>query len=206
MAKTKPSPTEHAIIRNAIVPIARLHPHPRNYNQHSAEQVQRIAMSLRRFGQPRSLVVWERDDGDYWIIAGHGVVLGAQSESWTEIRADILPRNYPEADALAFLVADNEIARLSEPDETALAELLQEQVNAGYDLESLGSSQEELDALLARLADEALDGDGGGLSEPPGGDLDHHLGVMAECATEDDQQRAYDLLTEAGFTCRILTL
>ena len=150
----KQHPNEHAIIHNALIPLTKLHPHPANYNQHGPEQITRIAVSLRRFGQPRSIVCWLRDDGDYWIIAGHGVVLGAQSESWTEIRADILPRNYPESDALGFLAADNEIARLSEPDETLLAELLQEQANAGYPLESLGSSQAELDALLARLGDE----------------------------------------------------
>ena len=155
MAKTKPD--EIAIIHNARVPLDRLTPHPRNYNIHSPLQIERIALSLRRFGQPRSIVIWQRDGGDYWIIAGHGVVQAAQSESWTEIRADILPRNYSEADALAFLVADNEIARLSEPDDTALAELLQEQANAGYPLESLGSSQAELDALLERLTEEVDD-------------------------------------------------
>ena len=202
------SPNEHAIIRNAVVPLARLHPHPRNYNQHSDEQIRRITSSLHRFGQPRSIVVWERDDDDWWILAGHGVVLGAQSAKWTEIRADILPRSYPESDALAYLIADNEIARLSEPDESALAALLREQADAGFDLASLGSSDEDLAVLLAKLGDDLLTDHmrTTELDDPAGGTLESGYSLLVTCTDEGEQQRAYDLVTGQGFTCRILTL
>src|SRR6185312_14739715 len=56
-----------------------------------------------------------------------------------------------------YLVADNESSREAEDDLTQLAAMLDEQRNAGYHLESLGFSDDDLTALLDQLADETLD-------------------------------------------------
>ncbi|HUY80089.1 MAG TPA: DNA methyltransferase [Ktedonobacterales bacterium] len=58
--------------------------------------------------------------------------------------------------ATGYVVADNMLAQLANPDEALLAALLQEQVNAGESLEALGYNADELDALLTQLADERL--------------------------------------------------
>lgn len=96
-----------------------LQPHPRNYNRHSADQVRRLALSLKRFGQVRSIVVWRN-----LILAGHGLAEAARSLQWETIRADVLPDDYPEELAIAYVVADNELARHSDPDLDALLALL----------------------------------------------------------------------------------
>lgn len=132
---------------NQHVTLASLHPHPRNYNRHPPSQVERIAASLRKFGQVRSIVVWRST-----ILAGHGVVEAARALGWTEIVADVLPDEYPEHLALAYIAADNELARQSDPDQAALAALLEESRNADAELlEAIGYSNEEFEKLLAMV-------------------------------------------------------
>ena len=75
-------------IENRTIEIGLLDPHPGNYNQHPAKQVERLRVSLRKFGQPRSIVVQAHPEGSgraagrYTIVAGHGVTLAAQAEKW----------------------------------------------------------------------------------------------------------------------------
>ena len=140
---------------SAVLPLASLRPHPRNYNRHSPSQIQRIAASLTAFGQVRAIVVWRST-----ILAGHGVVEAARQLGWTDIRADVLPDDYPEHLALAYVVADNELARLSDPDEAALAALLDEAraEDAGL-LAAMGYDEREFQELLARVGGDAQ-GDG----------------------------------------------
>ena len=42
---------------NRMVALASLKANPRNYNRHPATQIERLVYSLRKFGQPRSIVV-----------------------------------------------------------------------------------------------------------------------------------------------------
>lgn len=156
------------VITNAMIPLDKLHPHDRNYNQHPPEQIQKIAQSLREFGQPRSIVVKQSTDG-YTIIAGHGVTEAARSEGWEALRADILPADYSNEKALAYLVADNELSNGSDPDMAALAQLLEESKHAGITLEAMGFSDTALDTLLKDLADEALANGQRDADDPDGG-------------------------------------
>jgi len=103
------------------VTISDYQPHPRNYNRHPADQIKRIAHSLSTFGQVRSIVAWRG-----YILAGHGVVEAARSLGWQSLQADVLADDYPETKALAYLAADNELSRLSDPDAAQLAAILQE--------------------------------------------------------------------------------
>ena len=132
---------------NLTVALSTLKPHPRNYNRHPAQQVKRIAASLREFGQVRSIVVWRS-----FILAGHGVVEAARAAGWSEIRADVLPDDYPEHLALAYVAADNELARQGDPDMAQLAAILEESRAADAALlEAIGYSDAEFDALLKEV-------------------------------------------------------
>ena len=51
-------------------------PWPRNYNQHPQVQLGALAESLKIFGQPKNIVVWNG-----YIVDGHGLVEAAQSLS-----------------------------------------------------------------------------------------------------------------------------
>lgn len=122
-------------------------PHPRNYNRHPADQVKRIAHSLRTFGQVRSIVVWRG-----YLLAGHGVAEAAKSIGWTTLEADALPDDYPEAKALAYVAADNELSRLSDPDAAQLAAILQESRDTDPELmAAIGYSDQEFESLLKEV-------------------------------------------------------
>jgi ParB-like chromosome segregation protein Spo0J len=128
---------------SASIPLAELQPHNRNYNQHSDAQIARIAKSLSTFGQVRSIVTWHNT-----ILAGHGVVLAAKSLGWDSIRADVQD-HLTEAQALAYVVADNELARQSDPDQAQLAAILEElQAKEPLLVEAAGYSAQELEQLL----------------------------------------------------------
>jgi ParB-like chromosome segregation protein Spo0J len=127
-------------------------PHPRNYNQHPPAQIERLAASLRQFGQVRPIVV----HGDT-IVAGHGVYLAAQHLGYTSLRVTQLPDDWTEEQALAYLVADNETRRGAEPDDAELAALLDELQQADFDIAAMGFDDAEYGALLDGLTPMELD-------------------------------------------------
>jgi hypothetical protein len=129
---------------NRRIPLADLQPHPHNYNRHPAKQIKRIATSLRKFGQVRSIVVWRNT-----ILAGHGVVEAARSMKWNEIAADVLPDEYPEHLALAYVAADNELGRMGDPDQAALAAIIEQTKSIDNELlEAIGYDESELAKLI----------------------------------------------------------
>src|SRR5260221_915112 len=139
---------------NGILPLSNIYPHGRNYRKHSELQLQQLVESLRRFGQGRSVVAQKQADGRYMLVAGHGVVEAARRLRWTELRADLLPEDW-DADAVnGYLLADNLTRNHGFADAEQLDLLLAEQQQAGYDLKSLGSSEKELQLLLAAVEDD----------------------------------------------------
>jgi hypothetical protein len=143
------------------LPIAELQPHPRNYNRHPEPQVKRIAASLKKHGQVRPIVVHGTT-----IIAGHGVYQAAQHLGYQSLRCTVLPADWTDEQAMAYLVTDNETRRGAEPDVSELAALLDE-LQQDFDLDSLGFDEQEYSALLDGLTpDLPVSGDGGDEFEP----------------------------------------
>jgi len=133
---------------NQTVEVAQCRPHPRNYNRHSENQVADLRASLRRFGQVRSVVVQGNGDG-YLVVAGCGVWEAARREGLRELRADVIPAGWDEARVLAYLAADNELARQGLPDEAQLAALVEEvRERADVELARLAAGSEERLAAL----------------------------------------------------------
>ena len=99
-------------------------------------------------------------DGAYTIVAGHGVKLAAEAEGWATLRCDVLPQSWPAAQVKAYLVADNQLARLAEDDEAQLASLIEEAraFDAGL-LEAMGYDEDELEDLLTRVGRETPGGE-----------------------------------------------
>lgn len=144
-------------LEHCLVDLALLVPHPRNYKKHPPKQIAKIKASLARFGQRKDIVV-QPGPVKSLIVAGHGTVIAAQELEWKQLSAAIIPQDWPEDAVLGYMVADNETSNDAEDDETALAELLQEQKDAGFSLESLGWDEDEFQDFLKELGDEALTG------------------------------------------------
>lgn len=125
------------IIEHATVRVDGLHAHPRNYNRHPDSQIQALRKSLRTFGQVRSIVVQRNGDG-HLIVAGEGIATAARLEGIETLWADVIPADWPPQRVTAYLAADNELARESEP------ELEQ--------LEALAVDVAQFDETLAALA------------------------------------------------------
>ena len=131
--------------------IGELRPHERNYNKHGDRQVDDLSLSLQRFGQRKPVVTW-RDT----IVAGHGLTMAAQMLGWTEILTMPVPDAWDEATVLAYLAADNELARQADPDLAQLAAIAKELEGVDAELAKLAAGGDEaLKELLATLESEA---------------------------------------------------
>ncbi len=151
--------------QNKVISLASLVPHPRNYRIHPQHQIDKLILSLQRFGQGRSIVVQDGPE-KLIIVAGHGVYEAAQALEWQELRADILPADWSDAQIEGYLIADNLHSQEASDNEELLAMLLQEQQDAGFDLASLGTDDETLRQMLEAMGDDL----GSGYSEGAGGD------------------------------------
>lgn len=160
--------------------------HKQNYRSHPPEQIVHLKASLERFSQVRSIVVAPEPGGRYTILAGHGVVEAARECGITELNCDVVPAEWDAVTRNAYLVADNHINNGATDDETLLAELLNEQVNAGYDLASLGSDEETLRQMLASLDNDLLSN--AHHQDDPGSDDDGSIDpdeIAIRCASGD---------------------
>jgi ParB-like chromosome segregation protein Spo0J len=144
--------SESPLKQNKIIALDELIPHPDNYRSHPDEQVQNLVLSLQRFGQGRSIVIQD-SPGKKLIVAGHGIVEAAKSLKWPELRADVLPADWTPEAIRGYLIADNQHSQGASDDDTMLAQLLQEQQDAGFDLASLGTDDETLRQMLEALGD-----------------------------------------------------
>lgn len=145
--RTEQPNTQATTFEERVIRLAEYGAHKRNYNRHPAAQIEKLRLSLRKFGQPRNIVVW-RDV----FVAGHGVAQAALAEGWETLRANVIPADWPEERVLAFLAADNELSRLSDPDQAALAQILSETRHFDEELmQAIGYDDKEFEALLAAV-------------------------------------------------------
>ncbi|CUH61573.1 site-specific DNA-methyltransferase [Thalassobacter stenotrophicus] len=146
-------------------PIEKLRPYAKNAKIHGEAQVAKIAASMAKFGWTVPCLV--ADDGE--LIAGHGRVLAAGALGLTD--APIIRLGHlDEAERRAYRIADNKLTELGEWDETMLRDEIAGLLAEDFDLDLLGFSDEDLDALLQDSEtlgnDSAIDGEDD-VPEPP---------------------------------------
>lgn len=128
--------------RDAIAPYAG------NPRSHDAAQVERIARSIQEFGFANPILV----DANNAVIAGHGRLLAAERLGLDQV--PVIRLGHLTADqARALRIADNKLTELAGWDDALLAQELHALNAEGFDLELTGFSDEELDELMAPLAD-----------------------------------------------------
>ena len=148
-------------VQAGLVPIVRMSriddlvPYARNARTHSEEQVAQIAASIREFGWTNPILV----DGARGIIAGHGRLLAARKLGLTEVPVIELT-HLTETQKRAYILADNRLALSAGWDEDLLKVELADLRVEGFDLGLTGFGADELDLLLAPVAnnDGAADG------------------------------------------------
>lgn len=174
-----------------MVPMSRLKPYGNNSRTHSQDQVNQIVASIRKFGFTNPILIAD----DSTIIAGHGRFLAAEVLGLTKIPC-IKLTGLSDADRRAYVIADNKLAENAGWDKELLKLELGSLERADFDLDVLGFSEKDLSKLMA--------------SDTLGGDIPKQdpdeLAVVVSCSSETEQQAAYDLLAQHGFTCRTSAL
>lgn len=137
---------------------------PKNPRLHRARQIRQIARSIEAFGFNCPVLV----DATLKVIAGHGRVLAARLLGWNEvptIRLDHLS----EAQARAFMIADNRLTEISAWDDQLLAEQLQQLsvLNLDFSLEATGFEMGEIDLRIEGLATSPASSDKADLPAEP---------------------------------------
>jgi len=141
-----------------IKPVSWLKNYDRNSRTHTKTQVKQIAASMAEFGF--TMPIYARADGT--VIAGHGRLLGAIENGYTDIPV-IVADHLSEDQARAYVIADNKLTDESSFDDKILIKELIDLNDKGFNLLLTGFDQLEVDDLLADYLDEQDEDD----SEPP---------------------------------------
>jgi len=136
------------------VDINRLIPYARNARTHSKEQVRQLRSSLREYGFVNPVLC----DKDYNIIAGHGRIMAAKEEGYTEIPC-VFVEHLTEPQKKAYILADNRLALSAGWDDELLALEFADLKDLGFDLELTGFDPSEIEKLFGANADGVKDDD-----------------------------------------------
>lgn len=122
--------------------IDKLVPYARNSRTHSDEQINQIAASIKEWGWTTPVLV----DENGGIIAGHGRTLAAQKLKIKEIPV-VVATGWSDAKKRAYVIADNKLALNAGWDNEMLALEIGELGDLGFDLDLIGFTPEEIEAL-----------------------------------------------------------
>jgi DNA modification methylase len=125
-------------------PVEKLIPYARNARTHSEEQVAQVAASITEFGWTNPILV----GGDGVIIAGHARLLAARKLRLREVPVIVLD-HLSETQRRALVLADNRLALSAGWDEEMLRVELESLKEESFDLDIVGFTAEELEAILA---------------------------------------------------------
>lgn len=126
-----------------MMPVADLTPYARNSRTHTADQIGRIALSIREFGFLNPVILWKNE-----IVAGHARVLAARELGMEQVpclSADYLT----EAQRRAYVIADNKLALDSGWDENILKSEFMALSDMDYNLNLTGFTEDNLGSLIS---------------------------------------------------------
>jgi DNA modification methylase len=134
----------------AYLPTTALKPAADNPRRHSRAQIRAIERSIQAFGFNAPILI----DKNKQIIAGHGRLEAAKLLGLTRVPVIFLD-HLTEAQALAFRLADNQIADLSTWDDAKVAAQLKElsELALDFDVEATGFEPQEIDLRVQSLDD-----------------------------------------------------
>lgn len=120
-----------------------LKPFQKNPYNHPEKQLTMLKKSMREFGFTSPILVSQ----DNMVIAGHARLKAAQEIGLSEVPTIFIDLPYEKA--VAYIIADNQLAKLAEEDRDLLGELLEGALSIpDFDIEAVGFSSEDIDTLL----------------------------------------------------------
>ena len=143
-------------IEIVLWPIGELKLDPENSRSHSRRQVRQIARSVEAFGFNVPVLI----DANKKVIAGHGRIMACELLGRTRVPTICLD-HLTDAQARAFMIADNRLTENSTWNERLLGEQLKELavLNLDFDLEATGFTMGEIDLRIEGLSPDKPAGD-----------------------------------------------
>ena len=127
-----------------MVSVDQIVPYVNNARTHSPEQINKIRASLREFGFVNPLII----DRDNNVIAGHGRLVAAKAEGYTEVPC-VFVDEMTEAQKKAYILADNRMALDAGWDDDLLKVELEALQDLDFDLGLTGFDEKEIADLFA---------------------------------------------------------
>ena len=163
--------------------LTELTPYAHNPRRNDAA-VDAVANSIREFGFLVPVVV----DKNNTIVAGHTRLKAAQSLGLATVPT-VDAGNLTAKQIKAFRLADNKTAELAEWDFDKLK--IELESLSGFDMSMFGFD----DAMFAEEE-----------TSPKAGTYKEKFSVVVDCTDEEEQRTVYELLTENGYECRIVSI
>ena len=173
------------------VPATTLHPHPKNWRVHNDRQRNVLQGILAEIGYADALLVRELSDGSLQLIDGH---LRAETTPNQEVPVLILDLNDAEAEKL--LATFDPLAALAETDQTMLDKLV-----ANIETENVAVQE-----FLREMMESQPSGCGSDVDVASEVNVPEVFQIIVTCQDETEQRTCYELLTEQGYTARVVSL
>lgn len=139
--------SQEPIIRCAykkIEDVSALQPHPLNPNKHEPKQIEMFIAILKYQGCRRPVTVSNRSG---FVTKGHGQLESYKAAGWTKVPVDY--QDYDdEKSEMADMVADNQLAKLSEMSNVKLQELCVNLDTGDFNMELIGMQSIQLESLM----------------------------------------------------------
>ncbi len=136
-------PLASETLRPLLTPISQLKQFPINYNKHPPAQIQRLIQSIEQFGWVKPIAANTQNE----ILAGHGMFLAAQKAGYTH--TPVIFYSLDDVNSKGYVVADNRLSQLAEPDGIILQGLLDDLIQVPeFDIEATGFDLDRLDNML----------------------------------------------------------
>ncbi|OFZ54967.1 MAG: hypothetical protein A2428_03070 [Bdellovibrionales bacterium RIFOXYC1_FULL_54_43] len=132
--------------KSKLFPIDKLVPYEKNPRIHPEHQVQQLVDSITEYGFVSPLVI----DSKFRVIAGHGRLMAANRLGLSHVPCVIVD-HLTEAQRRAYIIADNRLALNSDWDMDILKEEVRDLDADGFDIDVLGFSLSEIEALTVDL-------------------------------------------------------
>jgi len=136
-----------------IVPIGSLKTNPRNPNTHTEDQIILLSKILKTQGW-RSPIVVSNLSG--FIVKGHGRLEAAKLAGFSEVPVDFQDYETEELE-ISDLIADNRIAELSDFNNQALKDLIEQLDTGDNDLDLTGYDTPNLEMLMSQFHQDTVD-------------------------------------------------
>jgi ParB-like nuclease domain len=135
-------------VQLTFLPASDLRSDLRNPRKHSRAQIRAIARSIQAFGFNAPILI----DKNKQIIAGHGRFEAAKLSGCAQVPVICL-EHLTEAQARAYMLADNKLTDRSSWDDTTLASHLKElsELALDFDIEAIGFELPEIDFRIQSL-------------------------------------------------------